>query len=173
MVAIVGVILGLHYTTRPVPTTSASAALGQPAPDGTFTTLEGQTVHVESLVGRPTLLWFVSTWCSSCQAGTPVMAQNLRRLSADGVRIDEIELYADLGQPGPSMAQFAETLAGAEYRNPDWTFGVSSAGLTRAYDPQGYLDIYYLLNVKGQVIYVNSSPASTMPQLLAAAGKLA
>jgi thiol-disulfide isomerase/thioredoxin len=174
-VAAAGAVLGLHYANRPTGTagTPAAATSDRLAPDGTFTDLAGQTVDVASLRGRPTLLWFVSTWCSSCQAGTPVMAQNLAKLTADGVRVDEIELYDDLGQSGPSMAQFAHLLAGAQFGNPDWTFGVSSAGLTRSYDPQSDLDIYYLLDSKGHVVYVNSSPGSTMSQLLAAAGKLA
>jgi thiol-disulfide isomerase/thioredoxin len=174
-VAAAGAVLGLHYANRPTGTAgapTAAATSDRLAPDGTFTDLAGQTVNVASLRGRPTLLWFVSTWCSSCQAGTTVIAQNLAKLTADGVRVDEIELYDDLGQSGPSMAQFAHVLAGAQFGNPDWTFGVSSAGLTRAYDPQGDLDIYYLLDSKGQVTYVNSSPGSTMSQLLAAAGKL-
>ncbi|MHB1738401.1 MAG: peroxiredoxin family protein [Actinomycetes bacterium] len=118
------------------------------------------------------LLWFVSTWCSSCQAGTQAMAQNLAALRTAGVRVVEVELYQDLGQSGPSMRQFAQALAGAEYANPDWTFGVSSAALTRAYDPQSYLDIYYLIDGHGQIRYVNSSPASTMPALLGAARSL-
>jgi cytochrome oxidase Cu insertion factor (SCO1/SenC/PrrC family) len=183
-VAIAGVVLGLHAASRPASSGSASGSgggtsgstaapqAGRQAPDGTFTTLSGQAVRVASLRGKPTLLWFVSTWCSSCQVGTQVMAQNLARLKAAGVRVAEVELYQDLGQTGPSMAQFAKTLAGAAYGSPGWTFGISSAALTRTYDPQAYLDIYYLLNARGQVTYVNSSPGSTMPQLLAAAGKL-
>jgi thiol-disulfide isomerase/thioredoxin len=183
-VAIAGVVLGLHAASRPASSGSTSGSAGgtpgstagpQPgrqAPDGTFTTLSGQAVRVASLRGKPTLLWFVSTWCSSCQAGTQTMAQNLARLKAAGVRVEEVELYQDLGQTGPPMGQFARTLAGAAYGSPGWTFGVSSAALTRTYDPQAYLDIYYLLNARGQVTYVNSSPGSTMPQLLAAAGKL-
>ncbi|MGC8511937.1 MAG: peroxiredoxin family protein [Acidimicrobiales bacterium] len=172
-----GVVVGLHYTARSAtPAGTAGAAIpatGQVAPPGTFTTLAGQNVNVSSLTGQPTLLWFVSTWCSSCQAGTQAMAQNLAGLRADGVRVDEVELYADLGQSGPSMGAFAKALAGSQYGNPAWTFGVSSPGLTRTYDPQSYLDIYYLLNAKGQVAYVNSSPGSTMPQLLGAAKRLA
>jgi thiol-disulfide isomerase/thioredoxin len=181
---IAGVVLGLHAASRPASSGSASGSgggapgstaapqAGRQAPDGTFTTLAGQAVRVASLRGKPTLLWFVSTWCSSCQAGTQTMAQNLARLKAAGVRVEEVELYQDLGQTGPPMGQFAKTLAGAAYGSPGWTFGVSSASLTRTYDPQAYLDIYYLLNARGQVTYVNSSPGSTMPQLLAAAGKL-
>jgi cytochrome oxidase Cu insertion factor (SCO1/SenC/PrrC family) len=179
---IAGVVLGVHAASGPAATSasggggSGSAALpkvGQQAPDGTFTTVSGKTVSVASLRGKPTLLWFVSTWCSSCQAGTSTMAQNVAKLAADGVRVEEVELYQDLGQQGPSITDFGKTLAGASYTSPDWTWGTSSAALTRAYDPASYLDIYYLLNAKGQITYVNSSPAATMPQLLAAAGRLA
>jgi thiol-disulfide isomerase/thioredoxin len=175
VVAVLGVVLGLHFAAGSPPGAGAGSgipAAGRVAPPGTFTTLSGQTLNVTSLRGHPTLLWFVSTWCSSCQAGTQAMAQNLGKLTADGVQVDEVELYADLGQSGPSMGRFAKVLAGAAYTNPDWTFGVSSQGLTRTYDPQSYLDIYYLLNAKGQVTYVNSSPGSTMFQLLQAAGNL-
>lgn len=183
ILAIAAVILGLHYanaSSNPAPATQSGAATtasfprpGQTAPAGTFTTLAGQNVNVASLRGHPTLVWFVATWCSSCQAGTQTIAQYLPKLRADGVQVDEVELYQDLGQSGPSMASFTKAFAGAAYGQPGWTFGTSSAALTRAYDPQSYLDIYYLLNADGQITYVNGSPGSTMPQLLAAAGKLA
>lgn len=179
ILVVAGVILGLHYANRPTTTATATGSAaaspqpGQTAPAGSFTILAGKTVDVASLRGQPTLVWFVATWCSSCQAGTQALAQNLAQLHAEGVRVEEVELYQDLGQSGPSMASFAKTFAGPEYGNPDWTFGTSSAVLTHTYDPQSYLDIYYLLNAKGQITYVNGSPGATMPQLLAAAGKLA
>jgi thiol-disulfide isomerase/thioredoxin len=178
VLAVAGTVLGLHYANRPAKSAAASEssavpAVGQPAPPGTFTTLAGRTVDIASPQGHPTLVWFVSTWCTSCQAGTQTMADYLPKLAADGVKVDEVELYADLGQSGPTMASFSQQLAGPEATNPDWTFGTSSASLTHTYDPQSYLDIYYLLNAQGQVTYVNGSPGSTMPQLLAAAGKLA
>jgi thiol-disulfide isomerase/thioredoxin len=178
VLAVAGTVLGLHYANRPSNSAAASGsaavpAVGDPAPPGTFTTLAGQTVDVASLKGHPTLVWFVSTWCTSCQAGTQTMAAYLPKLAADGVKVDEVELYADLGQSGPTLDSFSQQLAGPEATNPDWTFGTSSASLTRTYDPQSDLDIYYLLNAQGQVTYVNGSPGSTMPQLLAAAAKLA
>lgn len=168
-VALVGLVVGLHLTTRPqsaVPAATPVAAVGQPAPEGMLTTTQGTTISVSALEGKPTLLWFVTTWCSSCQAGTQAMAQNLPTLSADGVRVVEVENYRDLGQSGPSMAQFATALAGKLANSPDWTFGTASAQLTRTYNPQADLDIYYLVNASGRVVYANSSPASTMPQLL-------
>jgi thiol-disulfide isomerase/thioredoxin len=178
VLAVAGTVIGLHYANPPsnsaaVAGSSAIPAVGKPAPRGTFTTLAGRTVRIGTPEEHPTLVWFVSTWCSSCQAGTQTMASYLPKLAADGVKVDEVELYADLGQSGPTMASFAQRLAGPEATNPDWTFVISSASLTRTYDPQSYLDIYYLLDAQGRVTYVNGSPGSTMPQLLAAAGKLA
>jgi thiol-disulfide isomerase/thioredoxin len=159
------VIVSLTHNTSSSGSNRA-VAVGQPAPDGTFTTLSGKTLSVASLRGTPVLLWFVTTWCSSCQAGTPVMANALPEFAAHHVRVVEVENYQDLGQPGPSMRRFAKALAGSQYGNPDWTFGAASQALTEAYNPKGYLDIYYLLNARGRVAYINSSPGSTMQQLL-------
>jgi thiol-disulfide isomerase/thioredoxin len=143
------------------------------APDGGFATTSGTKQTVSSLRGQPTLLWFVTTWCSSCQAGTQAMASQIATFAAHHVRVVELELANDLGQPGPSITAFGRQLAGAGYHNPDWTFGVASTGLTTTYDPTGYLDIYYLLDASGHVAYTNSSPAATIGPLLSAVAKLA
>lgn len=150
----------------------AVPAAGAAAPDGTFTTVSGKTVTIASLRGHKTLLWFVATWCPSCQAGTQAMAVQAARLRAAGVQVIEVEDYADLGQPGTPMAGFARQFAGAASRGPGWTFGTASPALTRAYNPQGYLDVYFLLGSSGRVAYIGAAPASTMSQLLARAGRL-
>ncbi len=149
----------------------AIPAVGSAAPDGTFTTVSGRTVTIASLRGRKTLLWFVATWCPSCQAGTQAMAGQAPRLRAAGVKVIEVEDYADLGQPGPPMSSFARQFASTASRDPG-TFGTASPALTRAWNPHGYLDVYFLLGSSGRVAYINSGPASTMSQLLARAGGL-
>ncbi len=148
----------------------AVPAAGSAAPGGSFTTVSGRTETIASLRGHKSLLWFVATWCPSCQAGTQAMAGQAARLRAAGIEVVEVEDYADLGQPGPAMAGFARQFAGAAYHDPGWTFGTASRALTRAYNPQG--DVYFLLDSAGRVAYVNSAPASTMSQLLAHAGGL-
>ena len=177
ILAVVGVVVGLHFNATASSSTAgtrmgSSQAIGLVAPNGTLTTASGQQRSVASLRGKPTLLWFVSTWCSSCQAGTQAMAQNISHLASDGVHVVEVELYGDLGQSGPDISSFGRQLAGRQYGNPDWTFATSSSALTRTYDPRSYLDIYYLLDAKGRIVYVNSSPASTMSTILAEASKL-
>jgi hypothetical protein len=102
---------------------------GTLAPDGAFTTTAGANVSVASLRGQPTLLWFVTTWCSSCQAGTEAMRSQIATFAAHRVRVVELELAGDLGQPGPAIMEFGTQLAGPEYHNPDWTFGTASPAL--------------------------------------------
>ncbi len=154
------------------PAGGAVPAVGSAAPGGSLTAVSGRTETIASLRGHNSLLWFVATWCPSCQAGTQAMAWEAARLRAGGVRVVEVEDYADLGQPGPPMAGFARQFAGAAYHDPGWTFGTASRALTRACNPQGYLDVYFLLGSSGRVAYVGSAPASTMSQLLARAGRL-
>lgn len=118
------------------------------------------------------MLWFVTTWCPSCQAGTQTMAQNVSQLQADGVRVVEVELFQDLGQSGPSISSFGQQYAGSHYGKPGWTFATASSELTQTYDPGGYLDIYYLINARGRIVYVNGSPSSTMSNILAEASRI-
>jgi len=150
----------------------AAPAVGSVAPGGSFTTVSGRTETIASLRGHRALLWFVATWCPSCQAGTHAMAGQAARLRAAGVRVVEVEDYADLGQPGLAMTNFARQLAGAAYHDPGWTLGTASQALTRAYNPQDYLDVYFLLDSSSRAAYIGSASASTISQLLAHAGRL-
>ena len=178
VVALVALVIALHVANGNSGSASASSPsgaslpIGTTAPNGTFTTLAGKTETVTTLRGKPTLIWFMTTWCSSCEAGTQSMAQNIATLAADGVHVVEVENYADLGQSGTPMNAFAKTLAGSAFSNPDWTFGEASSTFTHTYNPKAYLDLYYLISSKGKITYVNSSPASTMPQLLQAVSQL-
>jgi thiol-disulfide isomerase/thioredoxin len=147
-------------------------AIGAQAPDGAFSTVSGQTETIASLRGQPTLLWFVATWCSSCQAGTQAMASAIDTFDRDHLRVVELEQYDDLGQSGPPIAQFGQQLAGTYYNNPNWTWGTASQALTTTYNPKGYLDIYYLLSSSGKIVDIGSSPAATMSQLLSEASTL-
>ena len=157
---------------RPPAAGGAAPAVGSVAPGGSFITVSGRTETIASLRGHKALLWFVTTWCPGCQAGTRAMAGQVARLRAAGVQVVEVEDYADLGQSGPAMTAFGRQFAGQAHHDPGWTFGTASLALTRAYNPQGYLDVYFQLDSSGHIAYINAAPTSTMSQLLAHAGGL-
>lgn len=58
------------------PTVGAgSLAPGQPAPDFTGTTFDGQKLTLSSLRGKPVLLNFFASWCTSCEHELPGIQQ--------------------------------------------------------------------------------------------------
>ena len=101
------------------------------------------------------------------------MAQQIMpQLSANGVQVVELELYNNLGGQGPDIATFGRQYAGRAYSSPGWVWGTASQDMSLAYDPQGYLDIYYLVDAEGRIRYVNGSPAGTAGALLDAVKRL-
>lgn len=168
-------LIVLHRTSPPPISQSATSQIatnppnvGSQAPNGTLITNTGKVVSVNSFRGQTNLLWFVTTWCSSCQAGTQVISQRLGELTQHGVHVTEVELYHDLGQSGPNISQFGQALAGVNYSSPAWTWATSSFDLSRTYDPHAYLDIYFLINPQGKIVYENSSPAASFDALKSA-----
>jgi hypothetical protein len=152
------------------------ATVGGAAPAGTFTTVNGATVDVASYRGKPTVLWFIATDCSSCTASIPTVAEHLNAFRADGINVAVIDLYGDLGQ-GPAAAQaltqVGHKLAGSRLTDPTWTWGISSRDLSYRYDPYGAPDVYYVIDRTGRITYRNSVPVSTMSNLLAQAQAVA
>ncbi|MEJ2292939.1 MAG: redoxin domain-containing protein, partial [Deinococcales bacterium] len=142
--------------------------VGVAAPAVTYTTLAGASRTLASSQDKATLLWFVTTSCPHCQQGTQAIASNIDALAAEGVRVVELESYHDLGSTGPSIAAFGRQYAGAAFTNPAWSWGQASQKTTRAYDPGGYDNVYYLVGADGRVTYVNASPAATMQTLMVA-----
>ena len=54
---------------------SHSAEVGAPVPDFTVRTLAGEQFSKASLSGKPALLVFWNTWCSSCKSELPKLNQ--------------------------------------------------------------------------------------------------
>jgi peroxiredoxin len=74
-----------HQAPQQIPTVAAgSLARGQPPPDFTATTFEGQQLTLSGLKGRPVLVNFFASWCTQCAGELPFMEQSYQRHQADG-----------------------------------------------------------------------------------------
>jgi thiol-disulfide isomerase/thioredoxin len=126
---------------------------GEFAPNFPMTFANGSTSHsLYDLRGSPVLLWFVATWCTSCQQGAQMLAsQYYSDLHLKGVTIVTIELYNDLGQSGPNLTQFANQYGGG-LGEQGWYYGYSNQTTTYTFDPKAALDVYYALNAQGIII---------------------
>jgi peroxiredoxin len=67
--------------------TSGSAEIGQPAPDFRLRTLDGRTVSLSSLRGRPVIVNFWASWCNPCRREFPLLEQTIKRYKADKLTV--------------------------------------------------------------------------------------
>ena len=150
--------------------TAAPAMTDRAAPNGQITLLDGTTTTtIASFRGNPTLVWFVAGGCASCAASIPTVARAFPAFASARAHILVLGLYGAFSQGSQAaneLASFGRAAAGAAFTDPIWTWGLASASLTAAYDPEGVPDEYFLLDPAGRLVYQSSVPVSTMGALL-------
>ncbi|TMD15917.1 MAG: protoheme IX farnesyltransferase [Chloroflexi bacterium] len=119
--ALAATVAALPVATQAVAVSvaGAPAGTGVAAPDFTSQDLDGRTVRLSALRGKPVIVTFWATWCTACQDEMPLLRQALDANRASGL-----------------------TVLAADYRETDRTamkrflqrFG---AGMRPVLDPQG------------------------------------
>ena len=164
VVAVIAVVIILNFFVLNHAKTTKYLSVGETAPNYTFQLANGSTENLNNYKGKPIILWFVATWCSSCAQGNAVVADNLPFFKEHDVKILELEQYDDLGSPGMSISKFI-----SEYGNNNTyvTGGVASYNMTLAYNtpPTFQLDIYYLISPSGKILYVGEGIAGGIGNL--------
>ena len=166
--AVVAIIVLVTYALLRVAPTNVGN--GATAPDFTFTDPQGVSHSLSSYFGKPIVLWWVATWCSSCVEGTHIFTQQYyTQYHSAGVTFLEIESYNDLGQQGPSIGTMASQ--NGYTGQAGWIIGEGSSQGTSAYNPNSDLDLYYVINAQGNIVTQGAPlPGSFGPALSAAQG---
>ena len=144
----------------------APVKIGAPAPDIAFTAVDGTERRLSEFHGQPVMLWFYASWCPTCQVGTGAVAGKLEQLKQAGIQIIQLQLYNNLGAPGPSVEEFATQYASSVPRSPNWLWGEASLVASYTYDPSGYPDIHFLIGRDGIVQEIAPAPHVTMNIIL-------
>lgn len=135
-----------HGTVRA--TGVVGTAVGDTAPSFSVQDIQGQTVTLAA--GKPTLMYFVAAWCSSCAYGDTQLRQVYDRYG-HGVRLITVDV--DPQQDTPQMvAAFAKNYGGP------WPAVLDQGQrLTQLYHVTS-LDSSYLVNAQGVIVYAAQAP---------------
>lgn len=68
-------------------TAVAQAEIGQPAPDFTLKTLDGKSVSLSSLKGKPVVVNFWASWCHFCAQEAPDLEAIYKQHHAKGLQL--------------------------------------------------------------------------------------
>jgi peroxiredoxin len=87
--------------------------VGQPAPDFTLKTLEGSTVSLSGLRGKPVVMNFWTSWCVACREEAPILQKAYAANQAHGLVILGMNV---MSQDTPAAAR--EYVAGMKLTFP-------------------------------------------------------
>ena len=139
---------------------SVGIDIGQSAPNIPITLVNGTNVTLDDFHGRPVVLWFMTTGCSSCSQSSQLLtSQYYNLIHSKGAVILTVNLYDNFGTPGFSLKFFANNY-GAGLNKTGWLYGTSTQNATYEYDPRAYLDVYYTIDSNGTIIN-EGTPLST------------
>lgn len=117
----------------PGPSEAPLLARGQPVPNITGTTLDGQSFDLASLRGKPVLVNFWGPGCVPCRDEFPLLLDELRRHGADGLAVVGVLMY---DSPPPARAFIAEY--GATWPTVDDPDGAIRGAYRAVARPQTY-----------------------------------
>lgn len=116
--------------------------LGDYAPDFELRTLDGSTVKLSNLRGKPVLLNFWATWCAPCQVETPWLVDLDNRYREKGLEIIGVSL--DEGER-QTVASFVNN-KGIRYR-----VLVGNSSIADAYGGVRFMPQSYFIDRSGRI----------------------
>src|SRR5215470_7968609 len=110
-------VFGIQKTRHASPQ-NAGSLQGQPAPDFSLTSLEGNTLKLSDFHGRAVLLNFWATWCEPCKIEMPWFVELQKKYAAQGLQIVGVAMDeatpAEIGKFAQQMGVNYPVLIGKE-----------------------------------------------------------
>ncbi len=89
----------------PAPAPVQGPEVGKLAPDFKLQNLDGQSISLSDLQGKPVLLNFWATWCPPCRAEMPYIQQIYEEWSDKGLEV----LAIDIGESSSKVKEFLQS----------------------------------------------------------------
>ncbi|GAB4478506.1 MAG: TlpA disulfide reductase family protein [Anaerolineae bacterium] len=98
-------VVGLSPSAGGVPTPRPLAVvIGEPAPDFSAQTPQGETITLSELQGGPVAINFWATWCAPCRAEMPALQAAADAYAAEGLTV----LAVNAGEPPEAVQRFMD-----------------------------------------------------------------
>jgi thiol-disulfide isomerase/thioredoxin len=133
-------------------TTQGAPAVGKRFPDFSLSEVDGRRLTVSSLTGKPSIVWFTTSYCVPCQVGAREVARLDDELGGDA--FDVLVVFVDPQEPPSALRSWRE-----RYANEDWLVALDEDGALATAVRLVALDTKYLLDGGGTVRDVNYAVA--------------
>lgn len=157
----------INNSTEPLASVAEAAVkVGGLFPDFRVTDVDGRIVTRDSLGGKPSIIWFTTSYCVPCQIGARVVAGLDDELGGNAFNV--LVLFVDPGESSADLVSWRD-----QFANPDWIVAFDP-NLTLAKEVQlRFLDTKILLDENGIItnIDVNIADQGYLALLRQAVGK--
>ena len=114
---------------------STSGLVGNPAPDFSLKSLDGSSVRLSELRGKPVIVNFWATWCPSCKEEMPVLQAAYEKYRDQGYEF----LGVDLNEDGGTVQDFVQK------GGYNWVFLLDTSGeVSTTYRVSGIPTTYFI-----------------------------
>jgi thiol-disulfide isomerase/thioredoxin len=128
------------------PKAPASPVIGAPFPAFELVDVDGNTINNETVSGKPTILWFTTSWCVPCQIGARRVAAVDDELAGDA--FDVVVVFVDPRESDDDLRLWKRRFA-----NPDWVVAFDNAAAPLAQMAMvQYLDTKFLIDASGLLV---------------------
>lgn len=129
-------------------------SVGDSAPDLTFKTIDGQTLSINDLKGKPVILQGFASWCPSCKFQAGEIVKALESLGDKGDNIQVISLDIWKGETADDVRNnFIPDVFGSESNvPPNWEFTAYEPDFVITYQLYS-MDATYILDEDGKIIF--------------------
>lgn len=119
-------------------------AVGKRFPDFSLTEADGRPLTLSSLAGKPSLVWFTTSYCVPCQVGARAVSRVDDELG--GERFKVLVVFVDPQEPSSALTSWRE-----RFGNEDWLVALDSDAVLANAVRLVALDTKFLLDEEGTV----------------------